>query len=205
MLTIILTALDQPLYDAWQRHCSVFDFVQIERCSILDLEADALVSPANSFGFMDGGIDLSYSRAFGWAVQARLQARIQTDHGGELLVGQAECVPTGHPRLPNLIAAPTMRVPQALTNSVNPYLAARAVFRLIAEGLFKEGPEQGGYLRDRIRSVAFPGLGTGIGEVRPDNCARQMREAIRHTLVDPKPFPQSWVQAQEWHHDMVRP
>ena len=29
-------------------------------------EADAIVSPANSFGFMDGGIDMVYSRHFGW-------------------------------------------------------------------------------------------------------------------------------------------
>ena len=28
--------------------------------------ADAIVSPANSFGFMDGGIDMVYSKRFGW-------------------------------------------------------------------------------------------------------------------------------------------
>lgn len=28
--------------------------------SILDVEGDALVSPVNSFGFMDGGIDRAY-------------------------------------------------------------------------------------------------------------------------------------------------
>ena len=28
--------------------------------------ADAIVSPANSFGFMDGGIDYAYSDHFGW-------------------------------------------------------------------------------------------------------------------------------------------
>ena len=28
--------------------------------------ADAIVSPANSFGFMDGGIDYCYSEHFGW-------------------------------------------------------------------------------------------------------------------------------------------
>jgi protein-tyrosine phosphatase len=33
----------------------------------------AIVSPANSFGFMDGGIDLAYSRHFGWGLQTRLQ------------------------------------------------------------------------------------------------------------------------------------
>ncbi len=31
----------------------------------LDVKCDAVVSPANSFGFMDGGIDLIYSHRFG--------------------------------------------------------------------------------------------------------------------------------------------
>jgi hypothetical protein len=36
-------------------------------------EADALVSPANSFGFMDGGIDWSISEMFGWKTKPLVQ------------------------------------------------------------------------------------------------------------------------------------
>lgn len=35
--------------------------VSIHEGSILDLEVDALVSPGNSFGYTDGGIDLEYT------------------------------------------------------------------------------------------------------------------------------------------------
>ncbi len=38
---------------------------------------------------MDGGIDLLYSRQFGWGVQKRLQQAIRERHAGELLVGAA--------------------------------------------------------------------------------------------------------------------
>ena len=39
---------------------------------ILESSADAIVSPANSFGYMDGGIDLVYLHRFGWELQTAL-------------------------------------------------------------------------------------------------------------------------------------
>jgi O-acetyl-ADP-ribose deacetylase (regulator of RNase III) len=41
------------------------DFVTVHQVSILDVACDAVVSPANSFGFMDGGIDAVYLSLFG--------------------------------------------------------------------------------------------------------------------------------------------
>ncbi len=93
--------------------------MSVLRGSILDVACDAVVSPANSFGFVDGGIDLLYAQHFGWEVQDRLQELIRTRHR-ELLVGSAKMVETGHARIPFLIAAPTMRVPMILRESVNP-------------------------------------------------------------------------------------
>lgn len=62
-MEIILTALDGPLADAWSTHCGGLDFVKIHRGPIFDVKCDAVVSPANSFGFMDGGIDRLYGAA----------------------------------------------------------------------------------------------------------------------------------------------
>ncbi len=56
-MRIILAAVDAQLADAWERHCGSLESVTIHLGSILDLRVDAIVSPANSFGFMDGGID----------------------------------------------------------------------------------------------------------------------------------------------------
>lgn len=93
-MKIVLAAVDQPLADAWRRFCSDLEGVRVHEGSILEVRCDALVSPANSFGFMDGGIDALYSQRFGWKVQERLQELIRARHHGELLVGAAEIVPT---------------------------------------------------------------------------------------------------------------
>ncbi len=62
---LVLTAVERPLLEAWKRFCEGLPFVQFHFGSIFEVECEAVVSPANSFGFMDGGIDLLYSRRFG--------------------------------------------------------------------------------------------------------------------------------------------
>lgn len=198
-LKITLAAVESPLADAWQQTCGDLSCVSVHRGSILDLNVDAVVSPANSFGFMDGGIDMRYSQHFGWKVQERLQALIQERHHGELLVGTAEIVPTDSLRIPYVIAAPTMRVPMILRDTVAPYLAARAVLLLIKHGVFPTGSLAGERIALGVESVAFPGLGTGIGRVEPDTCAMQVRAAIEEVVLEPQKFPTSWSEAQARH------
>jgi O-acetyl-ADP-ribose deacetylase (regulator of RNase III) len=198
-MKIILSSIEPALADAWQRHCGDLDFVEVHRGSILDLSCDAVVSPANSFGFMDGGIDMLYSQRFGWQVQQRLQHLIINRHHGELLVGMAEIVETDNPRIPWLIAAPTMRVPMILGNSINPYLAARAVFLLIKHGTFVSGSLKGQPFAGIVERVAFPGLGTGVGRVGPNTCAHQVRAAIDEVVLGKSEFPKSWADAQMRH------
>ena len=65
-MRITLTATDDALASAWEQHCGDLESVRVHRGSILDVDCDAVVSPANSFGFMDGGIDMAYSQHFGW-------------------------------------------------------------------------------------------------------------------------------------------
>ena len=201
-MNIILTSVEDALADAWEQFCGDLPFVSVYRGSIFDLSCDAVVSPANSYGFMDGGIDLLYSEVFGWQVQERLQELIQEKHHGELLVGAAEIVETGGLALPFLIAAPTMRVPMILQHSVNPYLAARAVLLLVKHGVFTHGPNTAKPIADFVGSVAFPGLGTGVGRIGPNTCARQVRAAIDAVLLDQEPFPASWVEAQKRHRGL---
>lgn len=201
-MNIILTSVEDALADAWERFCGDLPFVSVHRGSIFDLSCDAVVSPANSYGFMDGGIDMLYSEQFGWGVQERLQALIQDKHHGELLVGAAEIVETNSPNLPYLIAAPTMRVPMILQHSVNPYLAARAVLLLVKFGAFTHGSNAGKPIAEFVDSIAFPGLGTGVGRIGPNTCARQVRAAIDAVLLGQEAFPVSWVEAQQRHRGL---
>lgn len=201
-MKIILSAVEPELADAWERFCGEFDFVDVHRGSILQLSCDAVVSPANSFGFMDGGVDMLYSQHFGWHVQERLQKLIVSKHHGELLVGAAEIVETDNLQIPYLIAAPTMRVPMILSNTINAYLAARAALLLIKHGTFAGGRLKGEPVMSFVESVAFPGLGTGVGRVGPNTCARQVRAVIEEVILGRFEFPQSWTDAQKRHQQL---
>jgi O-acetyl-ADP-ribose deacetylase (regulator of RNase III) len=201
-MKIILTAVERELCEAWKTFCGELPDVEIYHGSILDLTVDAIVSPANSYGFMDGGIDLLYSHKFGCQVQERLQKIIREKHHGELLIGQAEIVETSDSQIPFVIAAPTMRVPMILKDSVNPYLAARAVFLLIKHGKFSDGNHQGEAVSNFVKNVAFPGLATGVGRVGFNTCARQMQKAIEDIVLDEKKFPVSWVDASAKHQEL---
>lgn len=201
-MNIILTSVDAPLADAWQRHCGDLECVTVHRGSIFDVNADAVVSPANSFGFMDGGIDLLYSQFFGWQVQEKLQDAIRARHHGELLVGAAEIVETDNADLPFLVAAPTMRVPTILRDSVNPFLAARAALLVVKHGTFSGGAYEGEAVCDYVETIAFPGLGTGVGRVGPETCAHQMRAALDEVVLKRGDFPVSWADAQARHQQL---
>lgn len=98
----------------------------------LEIECDAIVSPGNSFGFMDGGVDLSISKHFGWGIQKELRSQISELPMKELLVGQALCIPTNRERIKYVICTPTMRIPtsQSIGDSVNAYLATKAALEL---------------------------------------------------------------------------
>lgn len=195
MITIHLAAIHDSLADAWLDHCGDLEFVQVHRGSILDVDCDAIVSPANSFGFMNGGVDALYTKHFGPQLEERLQRVIQERHGGELLIGQAEMIPTGARAPRFLIAAPTMRYPLTIRDTVNPYLAARAVLRLCTGTELLPGSQR--LIRDEVSTVAFPGLGTGIGRVSPTACARQVREAIDGVLLGKTRFPNSWGEVMQ--------
>ncbi|MGJ4855763.1 macro domain-containing protein [Labrys sp. La1] len=199
-MRITLVAREDSLAKAWAAAFEDVDAVEVHQGSIFDVECDAIVSPANSFGFMDGGIDLMYSRHFGWQVQDQLRRAIFQRHHGELLVGQAEIVETSAPAPAFLIAAPTMRVPMVLgKDSINPYLATRAVLLLAQHGHFPMGPLAGAPLSTHLKTIAFPGMGTGVGRVPVEICARQMRVAYDEVMSEKRSMPGSWAEASERH------
>ena len=49
-------------------------------------------------------------------------------------------------------------------------------------------------MRDKVRRVAIPGLGTGIRQVRPLVCARQMRLAWEDVMHEKYRTEASWEQ-----------
>ncbi len=174
---------------------------------------DAIVSPANSFGFMDGGIDLAYSKHFAtkdapWGLQERLQAELQQEHDGELPVGQAVIIKTGKDDIKWLISAPTMRIPMPVMGTVNAYLAFRAVIRGVTQ--WNEMCEayskatDGKTLEDKIETILCPGLGTAVGQMPVDACAKQMFYAyMTNWKKDPKKI-NNLGEAMSLHYGLTR-
>lgn len=173
--SLVLCAIDEPLVRAWQ---SVVDqlsaAVKVHHGSVLDVAAQAVVSPANSYGWMRGGIDALYARAFP-EVEQHVRSAILAYHGGELPIGESVIVPTGEPAPAWMISAPTMREPgeKLPEDTVHPYLAARSVFLRWREGRLEHGAD----VRTVVDTIAMPGLGTGVGGVSPQTCARQVAAA----------------------------
>lgn len=167
----MLCAVDNALAAAWLAAAEGRDGIVVHHGSVLDIGAEAVVSPANSHGWMRGGIDAMYARAFP-AVEQNVRSAILAYHGGELPVGEAVIVPTGEVAPFWLISAPTMREPgeRLPADSVHPYLAARAVLRLWLHGRLEEGTA----IREVVHTIAMPGLGTGVGGISPRTCARQV-------------------------------
>ncbi|XP_076467305.1 uncharacterized protein LOC143298335 [Babylonia areolata] len=186
-----------PMVKAWQHSFwQHTDCVEISHGDIFKHApaADAIVSPANSFGFMDGGIDMVYSLHFGWQMMKRLQEEINRQKDGELLVGDALIIPAyedekaeqqvrekaeqvpewsihneGQP-IKYLISAPTMRTPIDVSQTVNAYLAFRAVILAVKR-------HNADSTKAPIRSVLCPGLGTAVGMMPAPVCAKQMLRA----------------------------
>jgi O-acetyl-ADP-ribose deacetylase (regulator of RNase III) len=176
-MRVFLCAREQELFNAWKLYCGHYDFVTVTKQDVMSIDAEALVSPANSFGFMTGGIDLHYKNYIGQQMEDDLRSVILKEFRNELLVGQAVAIVISPPplvRYKYLIAAPTMRVPENVSHTINAYLAAKAA---LIEALAWQ-----------IESIVFPGLGTGTGGMLPEDCAKQVSEAIKYVLVDRKRY-----------------
>jgi O-acetyl-ADP-ribose deacetylase (regulator of RNase III) len=167
---IHLHTFDSDMAVAWGKAFGSDHGIKIVEGDILTGTADAVVSPANSFGFMDGGIDLAYRNFFGMEIQHRVRSKIRSEHFGELPVGQAVVVETDHEKLPLLIVAPTMRVPDRIGDTVNVYLAFRAA--LLAAIRHNVSA------RKKIARMRAPALGTGVGGMPIHRAARQMHAAF---------------------------
>jgi O-acetyl-ADP-ribose deacetylase (regulator of RNase III) len=176
---LILVDHSGPLVRAWGAAFEDQENVKCVQGDFFAHAAGAMVSPANSFGIMDGGLDLAIRNELGHKVQDLVQARILEDHHGELTVGAAVVVETGNAKWPLLIAAPTMRVPESVAQTVNAYTAFRAVL-LAVRRYNAEHAER------PIRTVLCPGLGTGIGGLDPTRCATQMRMALLQISGPPR-------------------
>ena len=183
-MKILLVDRGPAMVRAWRSAFADRDDVEVFEDDYFARPAAAMVSPANCFGIMDGGLDLAIRDTLGHSMQTRVQRAIVENHHGELPIGAAEIVETGDERWPLLVVAPTMRVPETVAQTLNAYLAFRAVLLACA--------------RREVSSLVCCGLATGIGAMEPQRAAVQMRMALLHA-TGPARIP-SFAQIHATHH-----
>ena len=149
------------MVSAWRETFADFKEVNIVRGNIIQLAENTIVSPANGYGYMDGGIDLVYSSFFGSKLNQKVQKAICRKTQNYLPVGSSIVIPTDNNRIPYMIVAPTMVLPEAIP-ARNCFYAMFAILQAVSKD------------RDKITEVYCPGLGTGVGCVKPKDAAREM-------------------------------
>jgi O-acetyl-ADP-ribose deacetylase (regulator of RNase III) len=132
--------------------------IEVVQGSILDVEADAIVNPANSGGSMGGGVAGVIRRAAGAEVEA------EAIRSAPIPVGSAVMTKGGASRFHGIIHAPTMTRPAEVIPVENVRKATRAALLLAAE--------------KKIAKIALPGMGTGVGRVSPEAAAEAMIDEI---------------------------
>ncbi|MFI6446032.1 macro domain-containing protein [Kitasatospora sp. NPDC050543] len=166
-LRVVLTDLNAAVVESWRAAFADTPEIEIHEGSILDEKVDAWVSPTNSRGRMDGGVDAVIKRHLGAGIQLRVQRAIRDRFAGGLPVGSAVCVPSGAVDPKFLISTPTMESSsENVSETLNVALACAAAFQAI----HRKNDEAPG----SITSVALVGMGARTGRVPARVCANLM-------------------------------
>lgn len=143
---------------------------------------NCIVSPANSFGLMDGGLDFFINRYLfpvnDKEISYYVKQRILDEFSGEQPVGTSILVPAKSVdnRVFLLAHTPTMRVPTDVSNTENAYLAFKALLNVIYN--FNKNTKG----RFKIMNVACSSFCTGAGYMPADKAAKQMKLAYTHFM-----------------------
>lgn len=164
---VILVDVNAKMVAAWRDVFEDNPEVIIVHGSMTDQATSAWVSPTNSKGNMDGGLDGVIKKFLGPKIQTRVQSEIARLHQGSMPLGYATCVATGSPKPPWLISTPTMvGRSDDVSDTLNVALACAAAFQAVRL--------QNAAAPGSIGSVALPGLGANTGKVPVEICADLM-------------------------------
>jgi O-acetyl-ADP-ribose deacetylase (regulator of RNase III) len=175
-LKIKLCDINQEMVNAWKNCFESYPEVEITKGNIFEIDADALVSPANSFGFMGGGLDYHINKFFDFKLESKVQNVIRKKYNGFLPVGHALIVETNHEKFQFLISAPTMEVPLNVASTINAYLAMRAILMEIINHNQQN--------ENKITSVVIPGLAGSTGRMPFTRIAFQMLKAYENIIKE---------------------
>lgn len=126
---------------------------------ITQIECDAIINPANSFGYMGGGVAGAIKRVGGKEIESEVVNK------APIVVGKAIATTAGDLPCEHVIHAPTMKRPAMRTSVKNIEQATQAALKL-AEKL-------------NLRCIAIPGMGTGVGRVPQEKAAKAITTIVK--------------------------
>ena len=141
---------------------------------------ECIVSPANSYGIMDGGYDGAITSYFGKDLARKVQDYIVENFYGEQPVGSSCVVDINESQ--KLIHTPTMRIPSKIKDAMVVYHCMRSTLILAR----KIG----------IKSIVIPAFGGDCGDVKYSVLAEMMYNAYYQISNPPKEI--DWGYAYRW-------
>ncbi len=134
--------------------------IEVLHGSLLEVKADAIVNPANSLGYMGGGVAGVIKKFGGEEIEKEAISKAPVP------VGSAIKTTAGKLPFKVVIHAPTMEEPAMATTEEKVRKAVRASLELAD----KEG----------FSVIAMPGMGTGVGRLPKEVAGKIMIEEIRN-------------------------
>ncbi|MDD5341098.1 MAG: macro domain-containing protein [Patescibacteria group bacterium] len=133
--------------------------IEIQHGNLIKVQADAIVNPTNSFGWMGGGSASAIKKAEGNKIEDEIKAQ------APLEIGTAIATPAGELPYKAIIHSPVVVSP---TDTAKPYDVAMAV-----SGALLLADDKG------FKTIAMPGMGTGVGNFPIKDAAKVMIAEIK--------------------------
>ena len=193
-MKIYLLDINKEMTNAWIKYFSTsgVEIVNDDFATFISEHPfiEAVVSPANSFGLMDGGYDKAIIDYYGPQLMEHVKYKIINDWYGEQPVGTSMSVPitnrfytkklNGEDKEiiynPILIHTPTMRTPEVIKDQ-------RIIYQCMRTTLI-EAINQG------VDSIVIPAFGGCTGKVDPDTVAKMM--FLAHEQICNQPDKLTW-------------
>ncbi len=136
--------------------------ISVVEGDITTQDVDAIVNPANRRLVMGGGVAGAIRRAGGEDIEREAVSK------GPIEIGEAVATSAGRLPARYVIHAPTVRSPGGRASLSSARAATRAALRLADEL--------------NLESLAFPGMGTGVGGLRIYDAVRAMAEEVKRFI-----------------------
>ena len=165
-MKVLIADRNKSVFQAIKRYDPTFEY---EIGNPLAFDIDAVVSPANTAGIMNGGFDATLRNYFGTSLEYRVRMRIKEN---PISVGEAFSIQTVHEKVKWLIVTPTVSISaDGLSghSSVAYSCAYNAVVCASNAG---------------AKSLGMTGLGTGAGGLEVEKTIRQQCDGIEDALYD---------------------